>query len=296
MDEFVLSRKQALGGIKNPDNNFVYVRECNDILIESHGHDFLEIVYITHGTGKHYIGNESYSVKPRDIFIISPGVTHSFDSDDLNNPLSHYDCLLFLDDATNNVDFNLFADIASDLFYNLLFPQDVNRVPYIFLKDSTLSIRRLFTTMADETMNPMHDTTSMLYGCAIELLILLRRLYNQQFDENPIVKKRRDGVHAAIQYLENNYTNKITLNELSRIALFAPNYLCTIFKETTGMSITEYIQQIRNNEATRLLLSTNMTVRDICEQVGYSDERLFRRVFIKSTGYTPGEYRKVFKG
>ncbi len=294
MDSFVLNRRRALNSMYR-DNCFIYVRECADPQIMPHTHDFLEIVYITQGAGVHYIGNEIYNVTPGDVFIVSTNATHSFVSDDATKPLMHYDCLLLLDEAADQVDFSLFSDIATDLFYNVLFPQDVNRAPYIYLKDTDRSLKRILDAMADETRKPQDDSSNLLFGCAIELLVLLRRLYNQQFGKNETIQKRREGILMAIHYLEKNYTRKISLNELSRIALFSPNYFCTLFKETTGLNVTEYIQQIRNKEAIHLLLSTDLTVRDICEQVGYSDERLFRRVFSKSIGCTPSEYRKKFK-
>lgn len=294
MTKFVMDRNRALNNLYR-ENCFIYVRECADPVIIPHSHDFLEIVYITHGSGVHHIGNEMYNVTSGDVFIVSTNATHSFESDDINNPLKHYDCLLLLDEAADQVDFTLFSDIATDLFYNVLFPQDVNREPYIYLKDSEQSLRRIFEVMAGETNAARKDSSNLLFGCAVELLVYLRRLYEQQFGTNETIQKRRDGILMAIQYLEKNYTQKISLNELSRIALFSPNYFCTLFKETTGFNVTEYIQQIRNKEAIRLLLSTNLTVHEISDMVGYSDERLFRRVFSKAIGCTPSEYRKKFK-
>ncbi len=294
MDKLVLSKKRALPHIYR-DNCFIYVQENADPVIRTHGHTFLEIVYITHGTGTHHIGNESLSVVPGDVFIVPIGTYHSFESDNPRNPLRHYDCLLLLDEAAEQVDYSLFSGMAGDLFYNVLFPQDVNREAYIHLRDANEDVLRVLRVMAGETGMPQSDSANLLFACAIELLVWLSRLYHAQFGENKMIQARRDGILDAIRYLEKNYNQRITLNELSRIALFSPNYFCTLFKETTGLSVTEYIQQIRNKEAIRLLLSTDLTVRDICRQIGYSDEKLFRRVFSRNIGYTPGEYRKRFK-
>lgn len=294
MDKMILDKKWALSTMYR-ENCFIYVRENADPEIKPHEHSFLEIVYITHGTGMHQIGNENFAVAPGDIFILSMGACHAFQSDNPADPLRHHDCLLFLDDAAEQVDYSLFSEMAADLFYNVLFPQDVNREPYIRLRDNDETIRRILDTMADESTKRRSDSDTMLFGCALQLLVLLSRLYNDAFNENEVIQARREGIHNAIRYLEKNYSQRISLNELSRIALFSPNYFCTLFKETTGLSVTEYIQQIRNKEAIRLLLSTDLTVRDICQRIGYSDEKLFRRVFSRNVGCTPGEYRKRFK-
>ncbi len=294
MDKLFLDKKWALSNMYR-DNCFIYVRENGDPFIKAHEHSFLEIVYITHGTGTHQIGNENFPVAPGDIFILSMGAWHAFQSDNPADPLRHYDCLLFLDAAAEQVDYSLFSDMAADLFYNVLFPQDVNREAYIRLRDSDEMLRHVLDAMALESMTPRPDSDNMLFGCALQLLVLLSRMYHAEFNENEVIQARREGIHNAIRYLEKNYSQRISLNELSRIALFSPNYFCTLFKETTGLSVTEYIQQIRNKEAIRLLLSTDLTVRDICQRIGYSDEKLFRRVFSRNVGCTPGAYRKRFK-
>ncbi len=294
MDRLLLDKKRALSD-RYRNNCFIHVQENKDPSIAVHEHSFLEIVYITQGSGIHQIGNESFRVAPGDIFILSIGAWHTFQSDNPADPLRHYDCLLFLDAAAEQVDYSLFSDMAADLFYNVLFPGDVNRSPYIYLRDADGALRQVLSSMARECSALKPDSDTMLFGFALQLLVLLSRLYHSEFDENETIRIRREGIHNAIRFLEKNYSQRISLNELSRIALFSPNYFCTLFKETTGLSVTEYIQQIRNKEAGRLLVSTDLTVRDICQRVGYSDEKLFRRVFSRSEGCTPGEYRKRFK-
>jgi len=95
-----------------------------------------------------------------------------------------------------------------------------------------------------------------------------------------------------LSYLEDNYTHPISLTELARISMFSPSYLCTLFKNATDCSITEYIQNLRNKEAVRLLLKTNWTVEKIAYEIGYNNERFFRTAFKREMGLTPSEYRQ----
>ena len=68
--------------------------------------------------------------------------------------------------------------------------------------------------------------------------------------------------------------------------------LAVEFKNETGMSPSDYLAALRLDEAKRLLLTTNMMVKEISQQVGYEDEHVFIRRFKKDTGKTPGQYRK----
>ena len=67
------------------------------------------------------------------------------------------------------------------------------------------------------------------------------------------------------------------------------------FKTATGKSVTNYIQEFRLQEAKQLLESSNLSASEIMDQVGYNDERSFRRLFKRHTGLSPKYYRNKFK-
>ena len=73
-----------------------------------------------------------------------------------------------------------------------------------------------------------------------------------------------------------------------------PDYLSRLFKQQTGVSLSEYIQQQRLTLAKRLLTQTRLPVGDIALNLGYSSFSYFTRVFKAATGYAPLEYRKRF--
>lgn len=63
------------------------------------------------------------------------------------------------------------------------------------------------------------------------------------------------------------------------------------FKKNIGQSPMEYLIKYRLNQSKKLLLETDMTITDICQQCGFSDSAYFGKVFRRSFGITPGEYR-----
>jgi YesN/AraC family two-component response regulator len=95
------------------------------------------------------------------------------------------------------------------------------------------------------------------------------------------------------KYITTNYTETITLKDLSKLYFIDEKYLCKLFKKETGMGFVDYINKIRVDNASRLLLNSDAPVNSIAYQVGYSNLSYFNKIFKKLSGYTPKEYRKL---
>ena len=98
-------------------------------------------------------------------------------------------------------------------------------------------------------------------------------------------------IFKAIEYLENNYSKKISLKEISEELFVSPNYLSRLFKREMDINLFDYLQKIRLEEAKKLLDNLNYKVYEISEMVGYGDTKYFSNIFKKIHGYTPMEYR-----
>ena len=104
----------------------------------------------------------------------------------------------------------------------------------------------------------------------------------------------RRPIRIAKQYIQNHYTEGITLEEVSAIAGFSASYFSGLLKKEMGIGFSEYLIRLRMEKAKELLKGTNINIKDICSQVGYSDLKHFNMVFKKYTGIKPGEYRKLY--
>lgn len=91
---------------------------------------------------------------------------------------------------------------------------------------------------------------------------------------------------------ERYMTYDISLELLSREADVSSYYLSRLFREETGETFMEYLTNLRINKAKELINSTDRTMKDICQSVGYSDPNYFSRMFKKNVGVTPTEYRE----
>lgn len=95
----------------------------------------------------------------------------------------------------------------------------------------------------------------------------------------------------VIDYLENNYWRKVSLEEAARTVYLNPVYLSAIFKQETGYTFSEYLTLLRMEKAKKLL-AAQFSVKEVAGKVGYADCNYFCRVFKKVTGITATAYRK----
>ena len=73
-----------------------------------------------------------------------------------------------------------------------------------------------------------------------------------------------------------------------------PQYISQLFKSEIGVNFLTYFTNIRMEQAKKLLLTTSLPIAEVSEQSGYADYRVFTKVFKKSEGVTPSQYRRYF--
>ncbi len=105
-------------------------------------------------------------------------------------------------------------------------------------------------------------------------------------------KKKNDAVNKIIQYIDKNYKNKISLEELSNVSGYNKSYISQIVKLNLGINFYEYLTRIRLREATYALANLEEKISDIALSYGFSDVKSFNTAFRGSFGKTPSEYRK----
>ena len=102
-------------------------------------------------------------------------------------------------------------------------------------------------------------------------------------------------VRQCEDWLGAHYTAHDAIAQLIGSASVPERTLKRRFKKATGSSLIDYLQNLRVEEAKRLLENTDLPIDEISEQVGYSDPSFFRRLFKRVTGLTPSHYRRFFK-
>ena len=122
---------------------------------------------------------------------------------------------------------------------------------------------------------------------------LLTLLMEQSWHpESVTVSRKRMELVEIKNYLDEHYTEKITLDDLAEKFFINKFYLSKIFKETYGTTVNNYLISKRITRAKQLLRFTDMTVDEIGVSVGMGDANYFSRMFRKVEGSSPSEYRK----
>ncbi|MGI6679216.1 MAG: response regulator [Dehalobacterium sp.] len=99
-------------------------------------------------------------------------------------------------------------------------------------------------------------------------------------------------IEKAVRYMEENHPHELSLEDVARQVYLSPCYFSRLFKQVKGWSFSEYLTQIRIEEARRLLVNTDFQISEIASRVGYRDARYFSQVFKRNEGCTPITYRR----
>lgn len=97
-------------------------------------------------------------------------------------------------------------------------------------------------------------------------------------------------------YINDHYAANLPQERLARIACMGSTKLKTVFRQVNGCTITDYIQQRRMSQAEHLLAETDLSIGQVSQSVGYRSASRFAELFRKSTGFSPGEYRRRVQG
>lgn len=124
------------------------------------------------------------------------------------------------------------------------------------------------------------------------LTSVLNRFMSYVFEFSAV--KHSDVVYKIIGFVQRNYMHKITLDDIAAHVYLSRSYVSKIFKEEMECSLTAYINQIRIQKS-KVLLAEEMSLTDVAYNVGFEDQSYYTKVFKKSTGMSPGQY-KMKKG
>lgn len=110
-----------------------------------------------------------------------------------------------------------------------------------------------------------------------------------------IRSQEQDGIITkARDYIRQNFTKDLALEEVARAVNISPYYFSKLFKEETGTNFTEYLTGLRIETAKSLLKNRELSIKQVCLDSGYANPNYFSRIFKKWTGVTPTEFREAY--
>jgi AraC family transcriptional regulator, transcriptional activator of pobA len=242
-----------------------------------HRHTFYEIIWITQGTGMHYIDFDEYPIQPGTLFFISPGEVHFMK---LPSDIQGF-TLLFTDD--------FFALVAST--YQIL-----NAVPFFVPGDHTACLRptstkgsditQLFCHIEDEFQSTQLNRAQMLNAYLHILLITSSRIVHQSatLTNSPLTQ-------AFLASLDTYFCQKKQVKDYADLLAVTPKYLNDVIKQNSGQTAGVLIRNRILLEAKRMLLHSNYSIADIAAHLQFDDLSYFCRFFKRLTGQSPAAFR-----
>jgi len=243
-----------------------------------HTHPFTELFYVVDGKGEFNIQGQRFPVKANDFVIINPQVEHT----ELSSPDEPLEYIVL--------------GIRGLSFSNLT-PVSEGGHPFSFfnLRDEQKDILRYLNAMVQEATSQQMSYELVCHNL-LEIL-LIKILRHQHFDlEVGKQSKATKDISFIKHYLETYYHESIQLEDLASMTHLSRFYISHSFKKEIGMSPMEYLIDIRIKESKILLRTTNYSISQVADIVGFTTPTYFSKQFRKSTGISPTDYREQFQG
>jgi xylan 1,4-beta-xylosidase len=239
-----------------------------------HWHNRIEIFLVLSGNLTFIVESETFHLTEDDIILINSNQVHEIVSKDNVTVVLQINYGFFkkwLDESS-------FFHCNSTIYHNTS--------KYTELKSI---IAQLIYVNYNDTEHNELLTISLAYQIVLELIKNFRSFDQNQLNQN---SKHLQRLRAIIQYLNTNYMENITLEQIAEKEFLSPSYFSHFFKINMGVSFFNYLTGIRMNHAVNDLITTNLTMEQIAANNGFANSRYFVDCFKKKYTMLPKEYRK----
>lgn len=278
------------------------VRYTNqEYLSPLHRHDVIQINYVMEGTLIHKIQHSEYTLIKGDIFVIPPFIPHQliqWNEEAFEVIELEFEPNSILGNTMNPVSsLNENSSIFDFSYIEPFLVSECDVRPRLNLTGKMqLHVEALFTDMLKEFETRSDSFLLSMKADLLKLLVLVGRAFHEHLDtshELSLFNNHRDAMLKAIQYINEHYSEPLTIEEISRYALLSQSYFSYLFKTLTSRTFIEYLTDLRIKHAMQLLSTTHLRVIDICLDCGFHNVNHFNRTFKASVGVSPTQYRKL---
>jgi AraC-like DNA-binding protein len=264
--------------------------------ISEHSHDFIELVLFAQGHSIHEYAGKRYELTPGDVFIIHPGEPHAYVE---SKNVTLWNCIFLPEVVMPDLEYLKRMDGFFDMvMVEPFFRSEAGLRNKLHLDAPTrIRVEELLKTMRIELERKTPGFEAASRAMLIQLLVEVARFRSKlnseakQADSEELLGKR-SLIRDCIRYIEEHYPEEIRLDNLADRAYLSPEYFSKVFKRLTSQTPIEFINNVRLEKAKQLLASSSLPVTDIAYRTGFHDSNYFSRQFKKTTGFTPGDYRK----
>ncbi|QTF07336.1 AraC family transcriptional regulator [Brenneria izadpanahii] len=239
-----------------------------------------ELIYVKNGVARLTIDSSDYVAQAGDIVIIERGSLHAVASDSAS-PATTYTCAVY-GFKIKGLDEGRIMQPNSCPVVSSVKNKDV-------IKSIFQEISMILPKQKDSTASSVYDA----FGYALTVIFYDNFKSAYRTDSGHIIKDVL--VKDILVYLNNNYREKITLDQLAKKFRASVSYICHEFTKEYNISPINYVIRRRITEAKFSLTNTELCLNEISFRVGYDNVDHFTKLFIRHVGCSPSEYRKQFK-
>lgn len=260
----------------------VEIEICRTSNFTPHYHPYLEIIEIKSGTAEMQINSEQLTLSEGDIALIGSNEIHSL-----------IGCCRHI---VINIDPVFIYQIKD--FSEEIFPRSISSK--ILKKDESKGILYSFLCKCIDRILSLYTEKPKGYHLLIMSSIyeLLGNIYNytSKLDDysinSPLKKEDLKRLNKVLDYINENYTRELSIEDISSVINLTPSYFCRFFKRNMGSTFFEYLNQYRCSQAEILLHTTGKSITEISNAVGFSSISYFNKVYKRYKGHTPSLDKK----
>lgn len=235
------------------------------------------LIYCVEGRGWYRVDGTEYRVEPDQYFILPAGKPHTYASDE-QRPWTIYWV-------------HFMGEHASIYAEGALQPHDVKPGMMSRISERNNIFEEIF-----HTLNDGYGRENLRYASSLLHHYLASMRYLSLFRNAAANDRATDVVGASIHFMKENTEKRLTLKDLADYTGFSPTHFSLLFKKQTGHSPLNYFNLLKMQLACRLLTSTGMKINQICHKVGIDDCYYFSRLFTKTMGMSPKQYKDSRRG
>ncbi len=232
------------------------------------GADQYILIYCTDGKGTIETGGQTYHLGKTCAFCIPRGQKHRYYAD-RDDPWSI-----------------LWVHFKGE--HTKYFPLDSPKIIHMNSRQGNNRMMVLFNLLF-RVLEKNYTLGNFIYLSQVLSLILSEIYFREKTDES-LMQDRH--VTAVIRFMYQNLSRNLTLEEISGEVRLSKSYLSSIFKAQTGKAPMEFFIHLKMQEACELLKSTDLYIYEVSSRLGYEDPYYFSRLFKKTVGLSPRDYKR----
>ncbi|WP_091890986.1 AraC family transcriptional regulator [Polaribacter sp. KT25b] len=282
--------------LKNSDSVVVkkldiYTRDVPCLDAVWHYHPEFELLYISKSNGIRFVGDSVAPFFPGDLVLVGSYIPHLW-----RNDPSYYEKSSKKEVKTIVTKFT--KDFLGDGFFNKTEFYEISKLldackfGLSFGKEISKTLHKDIIDLPKISSTEQHiKLLSILHK--LSLVEEKDRVILSSSDMRQTTTESSERIDTVLKYISDNYSKSIALDDISNVACMTTNSFCRFFKKMTNKSFTQFLNEIRIRNASRILVQENIPVSEVCYIVGFNSITNFNKQFKQIMGATPKKFREA---